>query len=71
MKRAWIRGAAVTIRLDDGTVIKGSVWDEGETEGEVWAALDNGQYARIRTSTGAAQVCDAIGRPTLASGYAA
>lgn len=41
------RGNAVKVRMDDGEVVKGQVWDEAEPEGSFWVALESGQYVRV------------------------
>lgn len=69
----WRVGLPVRIRLDDGTVIEGQVWAKGDRPrcGWVWVALDSGQYARVWTGTGAAQLYDGRGRPTDVKGKVA
>lgn len=69
-RRAWNRGSAVRVKLDDGSLVKGQVWEEGE-DPYVWVALDDGRYARIFLATDAVQVCDALGQPTGTAGKVA
>lgn len=69
--RAWDLGSAVRIRLEDGTDVAGHVWAESETEGRLWVALESGRYAHVTTATGAAEVCDGLGRTTTIRGKVA
>ena len=55
-------GAPIRLTFADGSVIKGQVWAEGDTEGTVWVALADGHYAKVWPS-GVAQVVDAKGQP--------
>jgi hypothetical protein len=40
------RGRPVTVRLTDGTQVKGQVWEEASEDSD-WVALDNGQFVRV------------------------
>lgn len=68
--RSWNRGTPVRIALEDGSVVKGQVWEEGE-DGRVWVALEDGRYASVVTASGAAQLCDGLGRPASMVGKVA
>jgi hypothetical protein len=56
--------------LIEGETVGGQVWARGD-RGCVWLALDNGQYASWRISSGHVQVTDALGHPLEISGRVA
>jgi hypothetical protein len=54
VRRSWEVGAAVRVRLDDGTTQAGQVWAKGPAPGQVWVALDTGAFVLVVTATGGA-----------------
>lgn len=54
--RSWNRGTPVRIRLEDGTLVGGQVWDEADRPSTVWIALSTGLFARVHTESWRAEI---------------